>query len=174
MGKPISDAMGYDAPATARCIQWNAEAIDKVYDEVAPVTEDALALVTREALGVVAAVVPWNFPTVMAAWKIGPALATGNSVIVKPSEKSPLTAILLADLAKQAGIPAGVFQVLPGFGHEAGQALAFITMSIVSPLLAPPLSAKNCSPLLENPISNVPLWNVAVKVPISCITTSKT
>lgn len=124
MGKPISDAMGYDAPATARCIQWNAEAIDKVYDEVAPVTEDALALVTREALGVVAAIVPWNFPTVMAAWKIGPALATGNSVIVKPSEKSPLTAILLADLAKQAGIPAGVFQVLPGFGHEAGQALA--------------------------------------------------
>ncbi|MFC5080979.1 Aldehyde dehydrogenase PuuC [Vibrio thalassae] len=124
MGKPISDAMGYDAPATARCVQWNAEAIDKVYDEVAPVTEGALALVTREALGVVAAIVPWNFPTVMAAWKIGPALATGNSVIVKPSEKSPLTAILLADLAKQAGIPAGVFQVLPGFGHEAGQALA--------------------------------------------------
>ncbi len=124
MGKPISDAMGYDAPATARCIQWNAEAIDKVYDEVAPVTEGALALVTHEALGVVAAIVPWNFPTVMAAWKIGPALATGNSVIVKPSEKSPLTAILLADLAKQAGIPDGVFQVLPGFGHEAGQALA--------------------------------------------------
>ncbi|GAL17303.1 aldehyde dehydrogenase [Vibrio maritimus] len=83
-----------------------------------------MALVTREALGVVAAIVPWNFPTVMAAWKIGPALATGNSVIVKPSEKSPLTAILLADLAKQAGIPDGVFQVLPGFGHEAGQALA--------------------------------------------------
>ncbi|MGX9521867.1 aldehyde dehydrogenase [Vibrio mediterranei] len=124
MGKPISDAMGYDAPATARCIQWNAEAIDKVYDEVAPVTEGALALVTHEALGVVAAIVPWNFPTVMAAWKIGPALATGNSVIVKPSEKSPLTAILLADLAKQAGIPDGVLQVLPGFGHEAGQALA--------------------------------------------------
>lgn len=124
MGKPISDAMGYDAPATARCIQWNAEAIDKVYDEVAPVTEGALALVTHEALGVVAAIVPWNFPTVMAAWKIGPALATGNSVIVKPSEKSPLTAILLADLAKQAGIPDGVFQVLPGFGHEAGQTLA--------------------------------------------------
>ena len=124
MGKPISDAMGYDAPATARCIQWNAEAIDKIYDEVAPVTEEALALVTREPLGVVAAIVPWNFPTVMAAWKIGPALATGNSVIIKPSEKSPLTAILLAELASQAGIPDGVFQVLPGFGHEAGQALA--------------------------------------------------
>ncbi|NAW60054.1 MULTISPECIES: aldehyde dehydrogenase [unclassified Vibrio] len=124
MGKPVSDASGYDAPATARCIQWNAEAIDKMYDEVAPVTDDALALVTREPLGVVAAIVPWNFPTVMAAWKIGPALATGNSVIIKPSEKSPLTAILLAELASQAGIPDGVLQVLPGFGHEAGQALA--------------------------------------------------
>ncbi|MGD8119413.1 aldehyde dehydrogenase [Vibrio sp. TRT 2004] len=124
MGKPIGDAIGYDAPATARCIAWNAEAIDKIYDEVAPVTEGALALVTREALGVVAAIVPWNFPTVMAAWKIGPALATGNSVIIKPSEKSPLTAILLAELAKKAGIPDGVLQVLPGFGHEAGQALA--------------------------------------------------
>ncbi|MGR5235943.1 aldehyde dehydrogenase [Vibrio alfacsensis] len=124
MGKPVSDAMGYDAPATARCIQWNAEAIDKIYDEVAPVTDGALALVTREPLGVVAAIVPWNFPTVMAAWKIGPALATGNSVIIKPSEKSPLTAILLAELASQAGIPDGVLQVLPGFGHEAGQALA--------------------------------------------------
>jgi gamma-glutamyl-gamma-aminobutyraldehyde dehydrogenase/4-guanidinobutyraldehyde dehydrogenase/NAD-dependent aldehyde dehydrogenase len=124
MGKPIGDALGYDAPATARCIAWNAEAIDKIYDEVAPVTDDALALVTREPLGVVAAIVPWNFPTVMAAWKIGPALATGNSVIIKPSEKSPLTAILLAELATKAGIPDGVLQVLPGFGHEAGQALA--------------------------------------------------
>ncbi|MDC0611683.1 aldehyde dehydrogenase [Vibrio sp.] len=123
-GKPISNTTGYDAPATARCIAWNAEAIDKIYDEVAPVTQDALALVTREALGVVAAIVPWNFPSVMASWKLGPALAAGNCVIVKPSEKSPLSAIFLAELAFEAGIPAGVFQVLPGFGHEAGQALA--------------------------------------------------
>lgn len=123
-GKPISDTLGYDAPATARCIAWNAEAIDKLYDEVAPTTSDALALVTREPLGVVAAIVPWNFPAVMASWKLGPALAAGNSVIVKPSEKSPLSAIYLAKLAYQAGLPAGVFQVLPGFGHEAGQALA--------------------------------------------------
>lgn len=123
-GKPISDTMGYDAPATARCIAWNAEAIDKIYDEVAPTTQDALALVTREPLGVVAAIVPWNFPAVMASWKLGPALAAGNSVIVKPSEKSPLSAIYLAELAFEAGIPAGVFQVLPGLGHEAGQALA--------------------------------------------------
>ncbi|MEE1675114.1 aldehyde dehydrogenase [Agarivorans aestuarii] len=124
MGKPIGDALSYDAPATARCIAWNGEAIDKVYDEVAPVTSDALALVTREALGVVAAIVPWNFPLVMASWKIGPALATGNSVILKPSEKSPLSALYLAQLAKQAGIPDGVFNVLPGYGHTAGQALA--------------------------------------------------
>ena len=85
MGKPIGDAMGYDAPAAANCIAWNAEAIDKIYDQVAPVEESALALVTREPLGVVAAIVPWNFPLVMACWKLGPALATGNSVILKPS-----------------------------------------------------------------------------------------
>ncbi|WP_432454964.1 MULTISPECIES: aldehyde dehydrogenase [unclassified Agarivorans] len=124
MGKPIGDALSYDATATARCIAWNAEAIDKIYDEVAPVTSDALALVTREALGVVAAIVPWNFPLVMASWKLGPALATGNSVILKPSEKSPLSALFLAKLAQQAGIPDGVFNVLPGYGHTAGQALA--------------------------------------------------
>ncbi|MFM2480656.1 aldehyde dehydrogenase [Celerinatantimonas sp. YJH-8] len=123
MGKPISNALGYDGPATARCIAWNAEAIDKIYDEQAPVGDEALALISREPLGVVAAIVPWNFPTVMAAWKLGPALATGNSVILKPSEKSPLTAILLGQLAREAGLPDGVLQVLPGFGHEAGAAL---------------------------------------------------
>lgn len=123
MGKPIQQALGYDGPATARCIAWNAEAIDKIYDEQAPVGDDALALISHEPLGVVAAIVPWNFPTVMAAWKLGPALATGNSVILKPSEKSPLTAILLGQLARDAGLPDGVLQVLPGFGHEAGQAL---------------------------------------------------
>ncbi|SHI23865.1 aldehyde dehydrogenase [Ferrimonas marina] len=124
MGKPIGDALGYDAPATARAIRWHAEAIDKLYDEVAPVDHSALALVTREPLGVVAAVVPWNFPLVMAAWKLGPSLATGNSVILKPSEKSPLGALFLASLAQEAGLPPGVFNVLPGFGHTVGEALA--------------------------------------------------
>ncbi|MBY5990828.1 aldehyde dehydrogenase [Ferrimonas balearica] len=124
MGKPIRDALSYDAPATARAIAWHAEAVDKLYDEVAPVGDDALALITREPLGVVAAIVPWNFPLVMAAWKLGPALATGNSVILKPSEKSPLSALKLAELAKQAGLPDGVFNVLPGFGHTVGEALA--------------------------------------------------
>jgi 4-guanidinobutyraldehyde dehydrogenase/NAD-dependent aldehyde dehydrogenase len=107
-----------------RAIRWTAEAIDKVYDEIAPTGDDQLGLITREAIGVVAAVVPWNFPMLMAAWKIAPSLAMGNSVILKPSEKSPLTAIKLAALALQAGIPAGVFNVLPGFGQTVGQAIA--------------------------------------------------
>jgi 4-guanidinobutyraldehyde dehydrogenase/NAD-dependent aldehyde dehydrogenase len=124
MGKPVSDSLAVDIPATARCIAWYAEAIDKLYDEVAPTGPDALALVTREPVGVVGAIVPWNFPLIMAAWKIGPALAAGNSFILKPSEKSPLSAIRLAALAAEAGLPDGIFNVLPGFGHTAGQALA--------------------------------------------------
>ena len=124
MGKPIADSLAVDIPATARCIAWYAEAVDKVYDEVAPTAHDQLALITREPIGVVAAIVPWNFPLIMAAWKIGPALAAGNSFILKPSEKSPLSAIRLAALAAAAGIPDGVFNVLPGYGHTAGQALA--------------------------------------------------
>jgi len=124
MGKPIADSLAVDIPATVRCITWYAEAVDKLYDEVAPTGPDALALITREPIGVVGAIVPWNFPLIMAAWKIGPALAAGNSFILKPSEKSPLTAIRIAALASEAGIPDGVFNVLPGYGHTAGQALA--------------------------------------------------
>jgi len=124
MGKPIADSLAVDVPATVRCISWYAEAIDKLYDEVAPTGPDALALVTREPVGVVGAIVPWNFPLIMAAWKIAPALAAGNSLILKPSEKSPLSAIRIAALAAEAGLPEGVFNVLPGYGHTAGQALA--------------------------------------------------
>ncbi|HEY8351164.1 MAG TPA: aldehyde dehydrogenase family protein, partial [Sphingomonadales bacterium] len=94
-----------------------------IYDEVAPTGPDALALVTREPVGVVAAVIPWNFPLLMFAWKAAPALAAGNSVIVKPAEQSPLSALRVAELAAEAGIPDGVLQVLPGFGETAGQAL---------------------------------------------------
>src|SRR5215468_92633 len=85
---------------------------------------EALALITREPLGVVGAIVPWNFPLLMAAWKFAPVLAAGNSLVLKPSEKSPLTALKVAELAIQAGIPAGVFNVVPGFGQTAGKALA--------------------------------------------------
>ncbi|MVW73878.1 aldehyde dehydrogenase [Pseudomonas xionganensis] len=124
MGKPIGDSLSVDVPGASRAIRWSGEAVDKIYDEVAATPHDELGLVTREAVGVVAAIVPWNFPMIMTAWKLGPALATGNSVIVKPSEKSPLTALRMAQLALEAGIPAGVLNVLPGYGHTVGKALA--------------------------------------------------
>ncbi|MDY0147616.1 MAG: aldehyde dehydrogenase [Halothiobacillus sp.] len=124
MGKPISASMSTDVPATANTLRWYGEAIDKVYDEIAPTNDRTLALITREPMGVVAAIVPWNYPMLMASWKIAPALAAGNSVILKPSEKSPLTALRLGELALEAGIPAGVLNVLPGFGPEAGSPLA--------------------------------------------------
>lgn len=124
VGKPIGDSTVIDIPGTARCLRFYGEAIDKIYDEVAPTADEALGLITREPVGVVAAIVPWNFPLLMAAWKIAPALAAGNSVILKPSEKSPLTALRIAALALEAGIPPGVFNVLPGYGHTVGKALA--------------------------------------------------
>jgi acyl-CoA reductase-like NAD-dependent aldehyde dehydrogenase len=117
MGKPVQYSLAVDVGATARTIAWYAEAVDKIYDEIAPTAANALALITREPMGVVG-------PMIMAAWKLGPALAAGNSVVLKPSEKSPLTALRLAELALDAGLPAGVFNVVPGFGHEAGEALA--------------------------------------------------
>ena len=123
MGKPIRDAQNVDIPLAAECVAYYGEAIDKVYDEVAPTPESSVVMILKEPLGVVGAVVPWNFPTLMATWKLAPALATGNSVILKPAEQSPLTAIRLAELGVEAGIPAGVLQVLPGFGETAGQAL---------------------------------------------------
>jgi acyl-CoA reductase-like NAD-dependent aldehyde dehydrogenase len=124
MGKPIQYSLSVDVPSTARTIAWYAEAIDKVYDEIAPTPASSLALITREPMGVVGVVVPWNYPMIMAAWKLGPALASGNSVVLKPSEKSPYTALRLAELAVEAGLPPGVFNVVPGYGHEAGEALA--------------------------------------------------
>nr|WP_317931453.1 aldehyde dehydrogenase [Halioxenophilus sp. WMMB6] len=124
MGKPITDSLKVDLPASVRALAWHAEAIDKVYDEVAPTPSNELGLVTREPLGVIAAIVPWNFPLLMACWKLGPALATGNCVVLKPSEKSPLTAMRLAELALEAGIPPGVLNVVTGTGPEAGEPLA--------------------------------------------------
>ncbi|MEG2169541.1 MAG: aldehyde dehydrogenase family protein, partial [Citrobacter sp.] len=123
-GKPIRHSLRDDIPGAARAIRWYAEAIDKVYGEVATTAVNDLALIVREPVGVIAAIVPWNFPLLLACWKLGPALAAGNSVILKPSEKSPLTAIRLAALAKKAGLPDGVLNVISGYGHEAGQALS--------------------------------------------------
>lgn len=123
MGKLVNDAVTVDVPGSAAIFQWYAEAIDKVYDEVAPTGEGDLVLVRREPLGVVGAVVPWNFPLDMATWKCAPALAAGNSVVLKPAEQSPFSALRLAELAMEAGLPAGVLNVVPGLGETAGQAL---------------------------------------------------
>jgi gamma-glutamyl-gamma-aminobutyraldehyde dehydrogenase/4-guanidinobutyraldehyde dehydrogenase/NAD-dependent aldehyde dehydrogenase len=123
MGKPIRYSRSVDVQLAQNCIRWYGEAVDKIYDQVAPAPEDSLALITREPVGVVAAIIPWNYPMLMAAWKIGPALASGNSLVLKPSEKAPLTALRLGELALEAGVPPGVFNVLPGYGNEAGSAL---------------------------------------------------
>ena len=123
MGKPVMDAYNIDVPGSAHVFAWYGEALDKLYDQVAPTAANALATITREALGVVAAVVPWNFPLDMAAWKLAPALAAGNSVVLKPAEQSPFSALRLAELALEAGLPEGVLNVVPGLGETAGRAL---------------------------------------------------
>ena len=122
-GKPITDCRDVDVPDAIKTFRWFAEAIDKVFDAVAPTGPDALGLIVREPVGVVGAVVPWNFPLLMATWKVAPALAAGNSVIVKPAELTSLSTIRMAELAAEAGIPDGVLNVVPGLGETAGQAL---------------------------------------------------
>jgi gamma-glutamyl-gamma-aminobutyraldehyde dehydrogenase len=122
-GKPISDCLSIDLPETIDCFSWHGEVTDKLYDQVAPSGKNSVAMVVREPIGVVGAVVPWNFPLLMAAWKLGPALAMGNSVVLKPAEQSSLSALRLAELAVQAGLPEGVLNVVPGLGEEAGEAL---------------------------------------------------
>lgn len=124
VGKPISDSLNVDVMGAARTVQWYGEAIDKTYDEIAPAPRNALAMITREPLGVVGAVVPWNYPMIISTWKVAPALSMGNSIVLKPAEQSTLSALLLARLATEAGLPDGVFNVVPGLGAEAGQALA--------------------------------------------------
>ncbi|MDH1631647.1 aldehyde dehydrogenase [Pseudomonas mosselii] len=123
MGKPVMDAYNIDVPGAAHVFAWYGEALDKLYDQVAPTAANAVAMIRREALGVVGAVVPWNFPLDMAAWKVAPALAAGNSVVLKPAEQSPFSALRLAELALQAGLPEGVLNVVPGLGETAGRAL---------------------------------------------------
>ena len=124
VGKPISDTVNVDVPSAVRTIRWSGEAVDKVYDEIPPTPADTLALVQRLPLGVVAAIVPWNFPLSTTAWKLAPSLATGNSVILKPASNTPLSALFIAGLAAEAGLPDGVLQVLPGPGGSLGRHLA--------------------------------------------------
>jgi gamma-glutamyl-gamma-aminobutyraldehyde dehydrogenase len=120
-GKPISDSLLVDLPDTVETLRWHAEAIDKIYDQISPTPRDVVSMIVREPIGVVGAVLPWNFPLFVAMWKIAPALAGGNSLVIKPAEQTPLTALRLAALAAEAGLPEGVFNVVPGFGETAGQ-----------------------------------------------------
>ncbi|MFI8829533.1 aldehyde dehydrogenase [Streptomyces afghaniensis] len=123
MGKPISDAYGIELRAVISTFRWYGQLADKLTDSAPHTAPDALALVTREPTGVVGAVVPWNFPLTLAGWKIAPALAAGCTVVLKPSENAPLSALLLGRLATEAGIPPGVLNVVTGDGPTAGRAL---------------------------------------------------
>ncbi len=120
-GKPVAECQNIDLPETVNTIRWHAELIDKIYGSTAPVDPGVTALVVREPIGVVGCVLPWNFPLLMMAWKIGPALASGCSVIVKPAEETSLTALRLAELAFEAGVPAGVLNVVTGTGPAVGE-----------------------------------------------------
>ena len=122
-GKPIFDIETVDIPESLHCLEWHAETADKIYDQVAPAGDDAVALVVREPIGVVGCVLPWNFPILMLAWKMGPALAAGNSLIVKPAEQTSMTALKIAELANEAGLPRGVLNVVTGLGEITGQAI---------------------------------------------------
>jgi gamma-glutamyl-gamma-aminobutyraldehyde dehydrogenase len=124
VGKVIGNSLAVDVPFCADCIQYYAEYADKLFDEVAPLGSRDLAMVRKEPLGVVGAIVPWNYPLIIAAWKLGPALAAGNSVILKPAEQSPLGSLVLGRLGKEAGLPDGVLNVVPGLGERAGKPLA--------------------------------------------------
>lgn len=122
-GKPIADCETIDIPEFIHTLLWHAESVDKIYDQTAPVGPDAMAMIVREPIGIVAAVLPWNFPLLMLAWKMAPALAAGCSMIVKPAEQTSLTALRIAELAAEAGVPRGVFNVIPGTGADVGEPL---------------------------------------------------
>jgi acyl-CoA reductase-like NAD-dependent aldehyde dehydrogenase len=122
-GKTIGDCLNEIGTEVPNFFQWYGELIDKTFGKVAPTGENALALIVKEPIGVVGLVLPWNFPLLMAAWKLAPALAAGCSALVKPAEQTPLTTIRLAELAAEAGVPPGVLNILPGLGETTGQAI---------------------------------------------------
>ena len=132
-GKPVGECHAVDVPDTIHTIRWHAELIDKIYDNTAPAGSNTMALVVREPIGVVGLVLPWNFPLLMLAWKIGPALAAGCSLVVKPAEQTSLTALRVAELAYEAGIPAGVFNIVTGTGKDVGEPIGMhMDVSMVS------------------------------------------
>lgn len=123
-GHPVRDARRLDIPRTARCFRYFGGMADKVEGFVPPVYPGFLNYVTREPIGVVGQVVPWNFPLMFTSWKMAPALAAGNCIVIKPSELTPLSTLRIAELMDEVGFPRGVVNVVPGYGHTAGQRLA--------------------------------------------------
>ena len=123
-GKPIFEAAKIDMPAAAECLSYFGEYADKLYGDTFPGRTDAFLLTLREPIGVVGAITPWNFPLLQAMWKIAPALALGNTIVLKPASVTPLTALMLAELFAEAGLPPGAFNVIPGPGAVIGQAMA--------------------------------------------------
>lgn len=122
-GKPINDAMSVDLPDSIETLRWHAEATDKIYDQMSPAPRDVVSMIVREPIGVVGAVIPWNFPLFVAMWKMAPALAGGNSMVIKPAEQTSLSLLRMAALASEAGIPDGVLNIVPGMGPTAGRAI---------------------------------------------------
>ncbi|MGR3301524.1 MAG: aldehyde dehydrogenase family protein, partial [Candidatus Scalindua sp.] len=123
-GKPISETMNADLPFVIDCLLYYAGWADKIHGETIPVRGEFFNYTLREPVGVVGQIIPWNFPLLMAAWKIAPALACGNTVVLKPAEQTPLTALRLGEICKEAGLPDGVLNIVPGYGPTAGAALA--------------------------------------------------
>ncbi|MEO0018452.1 MAG: hypothetical protein RLZZ522_1735 [Verrucomicrobiota bacterium] len=123
-GKPIFDCSTIDIPDAIHCIHWHAELADKLYERTSPSGPDVVSMIVREPLGVIGMILPWNFPAQMMAWKIGPALASGNSLVIKPAKQTSLSALRIAELACEAGLPAGVMNVLPGSGAILGPVLS--------------------------------------------------
>ncbi len=123
-GKPISHSYAHDLQGVINCVRWYAEGVDKIYGEIPTTGEGSLALVQREPIGVIGGILPWNFPLLLLSWKVAPALALGNSIVIKPSEKTSLSTLRFAEIAHEAGIPDGVFSVVPGWGQDVGATLS--------------------------------------------------
>ena len=130
-GKPISDSRAADIPLVIDCLRYYAGWADKIQGATIPVRGEYFTYTRREPVGVVGQIIPWNFPLLMAAWKLGPALAMGCTVVLKPAEQTPLSALRLGELLLEAGLPPGVVNIVPGFGPTAGAALATDRKSVV-------------------------------------------
>lgn len=171
-GKPITDCREADVPETIKAFRWYAEAADKLYDSIAPTGPDALGMI-REPIGVVAGVLPWNFPLMLAAWKAAPALTAGNSVVLKPAELTSMSTIRLAELAAEAGLPDGVLNVVPGLGERRARRSACTWASMPCPSPARRKSAVSSCATRRRATSSASSWSVVARAHSSCLATPR-